>query len=120
MNIFLVLLKKEIKELVTRQLLFTIAATLLVFHVIGKSVGSHNRASAANNVIVLLDLDRSELSARVTAALAAAKTRIKPSSAPDIESALAAPETAADNSFMVIPAGLQAEVTAGRASSIAY
>lgn len=120
MNIFLVLLKKEIKELVTRQLLFTIAATLLVFHVIGKSVGSHNRASAANNAIVLLDLDRSELSARVTAALAEAKTKIKPSSAAGIEAALAAPENAAENSFMLIPAGLQAEVTAGRASSIEY
>lgn len=120
MNIFLVLLKKEIKELVTRQLLFTIAATLLVFHVIGKSVGSHNRASAANNAIVLLDLDRSELSGRVTAALAAAKTKVKISPAADIEAALAAPENAADNSFMVIPAGLQAGVTAGRASSIEY
>ena len=36
MNIFLILVKKEIKELLTRQLLISIAAMLLVFHVIGK------------------------------------------------------------------------------------
>lgn len=120
MNIFLVLLNKEIKELVTRQLIFTIAATLLVFHVIGKSVGSHNKASAARNTIVLLDLDRSELSGRVAAAVKAAKTELKPSALGDIAAALAAPENAAENSFMLIPAGLQAEVTAGRLSRIEY
>lgn len=120
MNLFLVLLKKEIKELVTRQLLFTIAATLLVFHVIGKSVGSHNRSSAAHNTIVFLDLDRSPLSRRVAAAAAAAKTTLLPAAAADIQAALADPAYAAENSFMVVPAGLQAEVTAGRPSRIEY
>ena len=120
MNIFYILLKKEIKELVTRQLIFTIAATLLVFHVIGKSVGTHNKASAAHNTIVLLDLDRSALSARVAAAVRAGKTEVKPAGAGEIQSALAAPENISENSFMVIPAGLQAEVTAGRASRIEY
>ena len=120
MNIFLVLLKKEIKELLTKQLVLTIAATLLVFHVIGKAVGSHNKASAARNTIVLLDLDRTPLSARVAKAVAAAKTSLKPAPETDINAALAAPEHAAENSFMVIPAGLEAEVTAGRPSAIGY
>ncbi|OGR73238.1 MAG: hypothetical protein A2089_03130 [Elusimicrobia bacterium GWD2_63_28] len=120
MNIFFILLKKEMKELVTRQLLFTIAVTLLVFHVIGKSVGSHNKSSAARNTIVLLDLDRSELSKRVIAAVTAGKTTLKPAGEATIAAALAAPENAGENSFMVIPAGLEAEVTAGRASSIEY
>jgi len=110
MNIFLVLLKKEIKELLTKQLVLTIAATLLVFHVIGKAVGSHNKASAARNTIVLLDLDRTPLSARVAKAVAAAKTALKPAPETDIKAALAAPEHAAENSFMLIPAGLEAEV----------
>ena len=120
MNIFLVLLKKEIKELLTKQLVLTIAATLLVFHVIGKAVGSHNKASAARNTIVLLDLDRTPLSARVAKAVAAAKTALKPAPETDIKAALAAPEHAAENSFMLIPAGLEAEVTAGRPAGIEY
>ncbi|MGD9641168.1 MAG: ABC transporter permease [Elusimicrobiales bacterium] len=120
MNIFLVLLKKEIKELLTAQLVITIAVTLLVFHVIGKAVGSHNKSSAARNGIVVLDLDRSDLSARLLKAISGAKTR--PSAAPqrEIAAAMAAPEYAAENSFMVIPAGLQAAVTAGKSSNIEY
>lgn len=120
MNIFLLLLKKEIKELLTKQLIITIAATLVVFHVIGKAVGSHSRNSAARNTIVLLDLDRSDLSARVAKAVTAAKTALKPAAQTDIQAALAAPEHAAENSFMVIPAGLAAEVAAGRTSRIEY
>lgn len=120
MNIFFVLLKKEIKELLTAQLVITIAVTLLVFHVIGKAVGSHNKSSAARNGIVVLDLDRSDLSARLIKAIAGART--KPSAAPqrDIAAAMAAPEYAAENSFMVIPAGLQAAVRAGKVSNIEY
>jgi ABC-2 type transport system permease protein len=120
MNIFFILLKKEIKELLTKQLILTIAATLLVFHVLGKAGGSHNKSSAARNTIVLLDLDRTPLSARVALAVTAAKTALKPAEETDIKAALASAEHAAENSFMVIPAGLEAEVTAGRPSGIEY
>ncbi len=120
MNIFFVLLRKEIKELLTRQLVVTIAATLLVFHVIGKAVGTHNRNSAARNTIVLLDLDRSEVSARVKAAAAAARTVLVPSASAAVQEALAAPEHAAENSFMVIPAGLQRDLEAGRPGRVEY
>lgn len=120
MTIFLVLLKKELKELVTRQLVFTIAATLLVFHLIGQSVGSHNKTSAARNSIVVVDLDRSALSARLAAAVKAAKSEPLPSEAPSAQAALADPALAAENSFMVIPAGLQKSLEAGRPLSVDY
>lgn len=120
MSIFFILLKKEIKELLTKQLILTIAATLLVFHVIGKAVGSHNKSSAARNTIVVLDLDRTPLSERIARAVGAAKTALKPSPETDIRAALAAPGNSAENSFMVIPAGLEAQVNAGRPSRIEY
>lgn len=120
MNIFFVLLKKEIKELLTRQLLFTIIATLLVFQLIGGLVGSHNKASAARSGIVLLDLDRTPLSGRVAGALAAAKTKMVRCEAGGIAAALADPGLYAENSFMVIPAGLEASVKAGRAANIEF
>lgn len=120
MTIFLVLLKKEIKELLTRQLLFTIIITLMVFHLIGKAVGSHNRSSAAHNAIVALDLDRSELSSRLLKALAAAKTKLKHAEEPDIRTALASPENSGDNSFMVIPEGLQDSVADGRPAALEF
>ena len=120
MNIFFVLLKKEIKELLTRQLLFTIVATLLVFQLIGGLVGSHNKASAARSGIVLLDLDRTALSGRVTKALGGGKAKLTLYAGGGIETALAAPELGAENSFMVIPAGLEGELKAGRPASVEF
>ena len=107
MNIFLVLVKKEIKELLTLQVILSIAAMLVVFQVIGKSVGSQNRSSASRNGLVTVDLDRSALSRLVTASLSREGYEIKPSAAAGIEAALAAPEHAAENSFMLLPAGLE-------------
>jgi ABC-2 type transport system permease protein len=120
MNIFMVLLRKEIKELLTRQLLFSIAAMILVFYVIGKSVGSHSRASGASNSIVVMDLDRSELSARLLAAMGGGKTPLKPSAFTDIESAMSAPEHSGESSFLVIPAGLARSVEEGRPSRLEF
>jgi len=120
MNIFFVLLKKEIKELLTRQLLLTIVATLLVFQLIGGLVGSHNKASAARSGIVLLDLDRTALSGRVTKALGGGKAKLTLYAGGGIETALAAPELGAENSFMVIPAGLEGELKAGRPASVEF
>ncbi len=120
MNIFTVLLRKEIKELLTRQLVISIAAMIFVFYVIGKSVGSHSRASGASNSIVVMDLDRSELSARLLKAMGGGKTPIKPSAFTGIASAMAAPEHAAENSFLVIPDGLARSVEEGRPSRLEF
>lgn len=120
MNIFLVLLKKEMKELLTRQLVFSIAAMIFVFYVIGKSVGSHSRASGASNSIVVMDLDRSELSARLLKAMGGGKTPIRPTAFTDIESAMAAPEHESENSFLVIPEGLARSVEKGRPSRLEF
>jgi ABC-2 type transport system permease protein len=120
MNIFLVLLKKEMKELLTRQLVLSIAAMIFVFYVIGKSVGSHSRASGAANSIVVMDLDRSELSARLLKAMGGGKTPLKPSSFTDIASAMAAPEHESENSFLVIPDGLARSVEEGHPSRLEF
>jgi len=120
MNIFPVLVKKEIKELLTPQLVISIAAMLVIFQIVGSSVGSHNKSSASHNGMVLLDLDKSPLSNRLTAALAGAGYEVEPSKADNIEAALAAPGHAAQNSFILIPAGLEASVKAGKKSRVEF
>lgn len=120
MNIFLVLVKKEIKELLTLQVILSIAAMLVVFQVIGKSVGSQNRSTASRNGLVTVDLDRSALSRRLISALAEAGYEIKPSPAGSIEAALAAPAQAAENSFLLIPAGLERTVNSGIKSRVEF
>ncbi|HBA60449.1 MAG TPA: hypothetical protein DCZ92_06460 [Elusimicrobia bacterium] len=120
MNIFLVLFKKEIKELLTRQLLISIAAMLFIFAVIGKSVGSHSRSSGVRNSVVLLDLDRSPLSKRIAGAMRKAKAEILPSGAANIAAALADPQFAGENSFILLPAGLEKDVAGQKASRVEY
>jgi len=120
MNIFLVLVKKEIKELLTLQVILSIAAMLVVFQVIGKSVGSQNRSTASRNGLVTVDLDGSALSRRLISALVEAGYEIKTSPARGIEAALAAPEQAAENSFLLIPAGLEKTVNSGKKSRVEF
>ncbi|MBI4679468.1 MAG: ABC transporter permease [Elusimicrobia bacterium] len=120
MSIFLVLVRKEVKELLTPQLVVSIAAMLFVFHVIGRSVGSHNKASASRNGVVIVDLDRSALSRRLSAALSRAECAVTHSPARDIGPALAAPEHDAESSFMLVPAGLERDLAAGRQSHVAF
>ncbi|PIU18496.1 MAG: hypothetical protein COT18_10445, partial [Elusimicrobia bacterium CG08_land_8_20_14_0_20_59_10] len=120
MRLFIVLFRKEIKELLTRQLIISIAAMLFIFAVIGKSVGSHSRSSGGRNSVVLLDLDRSPLSARVAAAMRGAKAEVLASGAAEIGAALEDPRYSGENSFVLIPAGLEKEVSGGTASRIEY
>lgn len=120
MRIFIVLFRKEIKELLTRQLIISIAAMLFIFAVIGKSVGSHSRSSGGRNSVVLLDLDRSPLSARVAAAMRGAKAEVLNSGAEEIGSALEDPRYSGENSFVLIPAGLEKEVSEGTPSRVEY
>jgi len=121
MNIFLILVKKEIKELLTRQLLISIAAMLLVFHVIGKVTGTHNKASELRDSdVAVLDLDGSSLSKNVIGRLTKSDYRVKTVSATGIEAALAAPEYKDDNFFILIPAGLQKELDAGKKGGVGF
>ena len=120
MNIFTVLVKKEVKELLTLQLVVSIAAMLLIFQIVGSSVGSHNKSSASRNGMVLLDLDKSPLSSRLTGALTKAGYDVKSSPEGSIEAALGAPEHAAQNSFILLPAGLEKAVNSGKKSRVEF
>lgn len=121
MNIFLVLVKKEVKELLTRQLLISIAAMLFVFHVIGNVTGTQNKASELRNSdVVVLDLDGSPLSKSVIGRLSGAGYRIKTASFPGIEEALAAPGYTDENFFILLPAGLQRGLAAGKKAEVGF
>ena len=121
MNIFLILVKKEVKELLTRQLLISIAAMLLVFHVIGKVTGTQNKASELRDSgVAVLDLDGSSLSKNVIGRLSKSGYRVKTVSSPDIEAALAAPEYKDENFFMLLPAGLQKGLDAGKKGGVGF
>ena len=120
MRIFLLLVKKEIKELVTRQLIISIAAMLFIFHIIGKFTGEQARASSARSRIVVADLDRSELSAALSASLEKNGYRVERAQLSGPEEALASPAYAEDALFLVLPAGMQKAVDAGTRPEVAF
>ncbi|MCK5357256.1 MAG: ABC transporter permease [Elusimicrobiales bacterium] len=107
MRIFFILLKKEIKEMLTIQLIVSLAAMLFIFHMIGSVVGKQTKASAARNNVVVLDFDKSELSKRIIKGLADGKYMVKDASAGDLADALSNHEYEDESFFMVIGKGLE-------------
>jgi len=119
MNIFRILLKKEIKELLTRQLLISITAMLFMFYTIGKIAGAQNKTSQArDSAVVVLDLDGSSLSKNLVKRLADTEYKVRTASAAGIDEALASPEYKDDSFFILIPAGLQKDINAGKRGDI--
>lgn len=120
MNIFLILVKKEIKELLTRQLVISIAAMLFIFHLIGKFTGEQNRTSAAHNSVVVVDLNRSALSGTVIDALGKAGYTVIPAAAAGGEQALFSPEYSGENFFIALPADMQRTLDAGGKPEVGF
>lgn len=121
MNIFFVLVRKEIKELVSKQLIVSIAAMLFIFHVIGKLTGEQAaKATSANSRLVVVDLDRSDLSARLALDLEKTGYMVALAELPGPEEALASPDYAGESLFLVLPAGMQKAVDSGVKPEVAF
>jgi ABC-2 type transport system permease protein len=121
MNIFIILVRKEIKELLTRQLVISIAAMLFIFYVIGKVAGSQSKASQERgSSVVALDLDGTSLSKNTLKRLSEAGFTVKTASFAGIEEALAAPQYKDENFFMFIPAGFQKNIDSGKKGDIGF
>lgn len=120
MNIFLILVRKEIKELVSKQLIISIAAMLFIFHVIGKLTGEQAaRATSANSRLVVVDLDRSDLSARLALGLEQSGYKVALSPLAGAEETLASPDYAGESVFLALPAGMQNAVDSGTKPEVA-
>lgn len=120
MSLFFILVRKEIKELVTKQLVLSIAAMLFIFHVIGKYTGEQSKASAARNTVVLVDLDRSALSGLVIAGLEKKGYRVALVPGGSAKAALFLPQYADENSFVTLPAGMQKTLDAGKKPELGF
>lgn len=70
MRHFLVLFQKELRELLTLQILIPMLAAALIFGFVGRVIGNETqKISGGGQEILLLDLDETEASRRVTAFL---------------------------------------------------
>ncbi len=69
MRRFFVLLRKELRELITAQMLVPLFIVILLFFGLGQLLGSSSESASAKHPVVVIDADRSSASALVTKAL---------------------------------------------------
>ena len=77
MNKFLNLLNKEIRELVTFQLIFSLIFTLILFNFMGSITKSEMKKAIETKDIYVLDLDKSSISKELLSNLSLANFKVK-------------------------------------------
>lgn len=113
MRRFMVLLKKEIGELLTPQVLLPLVVTVLIFMFIGNVVSSQEK-QAGTTPVVVVDADRSAASGTIRDALKASGFRLVESDAPSVADAVSrAREDRSLRLFIGIPKGFGASIDAG-------
>lgn len=110
MNKFKNLLFKEIRELITKQLVISLVMTMALFYFIGNLAKTEMKKAAATQKISVMDLDRSDLSNALQASLKGANFAIDTIQGADTESAVAAAKKSDTYLLMVIPSGFGASV----------
>lgn len=105
MRRFFVLLKKEVKELFTIQLMAPILVMALVFLLLGKAIGDETKKSVGPQRIVVLDKDDSGISQRALQRLAENGFTVERYTEADLEEILAACREGGRTHILVIPSG---------------
>ena len=105
MKKFTNLLFKEIRELITLQLIISLVATMVLFYFMGALVKSEFKKAAAVQKISALDLDQSEFSKGLFSSLQAMNFRIEWVKEKDKEAAIRAVRGSDSNLLLVIPQG---------------
>jgi ABC-2 type transport system permease protein len=104
------LLIKEIRELVTAQLIISLAFTMGLFYFMGELAKGEAKRAEATQKISVLDMDKSELSKGVLNSLRLAKYQIVEAAQADKEAAIAAAKKDDTTLLLVIPAGFAESV----------
>jgi len=104
MKKFLILVKKEVKELLTLQTLAPLLAVVVVFMFLGKAVGKESAKNEGKQTIALVDLDRSGSSALAKQALES-RFSLDIYSTDDAQQAVKQAQDKGDKVVVVIPQG---------------
>jgi len=111
MKKFLNLLKKEIRELITRQLIFSLLFTLVLFYFIGQLAKGEVKKAAAAQEISALDLDGSQFSNELIKGLQSAKFKVELLKEKNKEKAIDSVKASDTNLLLVIPEGFGESVS---------
>ena len=118
MKRFTNLLKKEIKELVTKQLIISLAFTIILFNFIGQVSKKEVQKAIGVQTISALDLDGSAGSQALLKGLESARFKILDQSGKTKEQALETAKAGESKLLLVIPAGFGDSLTELKPSEI--
>ncbi len=120
MRSFAILLGKELRELLNPQLLLPFVSVMVVFMFIGKAIRSERQRTAGPERVILVDEDRSAVSARVGQKLAEVGLDVAESQG-SLETVLEDARKLNYNWVVLVPAGFGANVAnAGQAKLSVY
>jgi ABC-2 type transport system permease protein len=105
MNKFKNLLMKEIRELVTKQLVISLVMTMALFYFIGNLAKSEVKKAATSKKIAVLDLDGSEMSAGLLANMKTMNFAVDKFSGTDKDAAVRTAKEGDTSLLLIIPAG---------------
>ena len=111
MKKFTNLLAKEIRELITKQLILSLVMTFVLFYFIGQLAKSEARRAAAPQKIAALDLDGSDVSRSLLQSLRTLSYQVEPAAEKNKEAAVEAVRRSTTNFLLVIPAGFGESVS---------
>lgn len=118
MRRFLVLLKKELLELATPQMLIPFVMPVLIFALIGNLVGSQSTADSTSRVLKVLDQDASAASAVIIDTARETGFTVEMIDATDEKAALAQMRDDGGQVLVVIPDGFGETLGASKSASI--
>jgi len=110
MKKFFVLLKKEIQELLTLQMLGPLIAVVLIFFFIGKVVGNEAAKSQTTQAIQILDLDNTATSGNVIAILKQNKINPIVITGGNINDVINNAKLRGEKAVLIIPAGFETAI----------
>jgi ABC-2 type transport system permease protein len=111
MKKFLNLLKKEIRELITRQLIISLLITLMFFYFIGILAKGEVKKAAAAQKISAIDLDDSQFSNELIKGLQSANFKVELLKEKNKEKAIDSVKASDSNLLLVIPEGFGKSVS---------
>lgn len=105
MKKFLVLVKKEMMELLTLEVFLPLVAIVLIFVFVGRVVGGETAKLAAPQPVSVIDLDNSDISKKTIEVFKKSNLQVRMSSEFDIDKALADAKAKKEKALLVIPQG---------------
>ena len=119
MRKFLILIKKEVKELLTLQMVLPLVVTMVVFAFVGDIAGDQAKKSQENRSLTVVNYDQSPTAAAVIAALKSADFNVSESDhAKSIDEILRETKERQQSAVVIIPENFGQGVTSGQAQEI--